>query len=58
MLRVIDIEHGKEPITAEEKERLEKEMIVLIEENKGLRKGLQEILDFLKDNSMYLHFIV
>ncbi|CAB3237020.1 unnamed protein product [Arctia plantaginis] len=32
-------------------ENLEKEMFVLIEENKGLRKGLQEMLDFLKDNS-------
>lgn len=27
-------------------------MLAIIEENKGLRKGLQEILDFLKDNSM------
>uniref|UniRef100_A0A2H1W0J9 SFRICE_010742 n=1 Tax=Spodoptera frugiperda TaxID=7108 RepID=A0A2H1W0J9_SPOFR len=34
-----------------EKENQEKEMLAIIEENKGLRKGLQEILDFLKDNS-------
>ncbi|XP_026736968.1 centrosomal protein of 290 kDa-like [Trichoplusia ni] len=29
----------------------DKDMIAIVEENKGLRKGLQEILDFLKDNS-------
>ncbi|PZC75983.1 hypothetical protein B5X24_HaOG205276 [Helicoverpa armigera] len=29
----------------------ENDMIAIIEENKGLRKGLQEILEFLKDNS-------
>ncbi|KAH9635475.1 hypothetical protein HF086_015475 [Spodoptera exigua] len=34
-----------------EKQNQEKEMLTIIEENKGLRKGLQEILDFLKDNS-------
>ncbi|XP_022825166.1 centrosomal protein of 290 kDa-like isoform X1 [Spodoptera litura] len=34
-----------------EKENQQKEMLTIIEENKGLRKGLQEILDFLKDNS-------
>lgn len=29
----------------------QEEMEKLAEENEGLRKGLQEILDFLKDNS-------
>lgn len=41
----------------EDVENLEKEMLVLIEENKGLRKGLQEILEFLKDNSVYFKII-
>lgn len=35
----------------EEYNACETEMQKLAEENEGLRKGLQEILDFLKDNS-------
>lgn len=35
----------------EKKCNCEIEMQVMIDENEGLRKGLQEILNFLKDNS-------
>ncbi|XP_063893324.1 centrosomal protein of 290 kDa [Helicoverpa armigera] len=39
------------PSGATENQDQENDMIAIIEENKGLRKGLQEILEFLKDNS-------
>lgn len=32
----------------------EVEMTAIMEENEGLRKGLQEIFDFLKDNSKFV----
>lgn len=31
----------------------DEEIKAIVEENEGLRKGLQEILDFLKDNSKF-----
>lgn len=40
-------EEQKEIITSEA------EIKAIVEENEGLRKGLQEILDFLKDNSKF-----
>ncbi|KAJ8727672.1 hypothetical protein PYW07_001791 [Mythimna separata] len=47
----IVVKESENQQSVSENDNQEKEMLAIIEENKGLRKGLQEILNFLKDNS-------